>query len=144
MSGLPIREDHGEGQAGEARICRDVTNWVFSKNGHDPGQLDVTLAGSSTPIRKHRRDLLTPAVIDLSVQQVTKEACHLEEDSNVSGITSEMLISAFQSQIHSIRERVNQFNAHEYLTLPEGTRVASVTRVSQPTVQRFEVDRSLT
>ena len=66
----PMHPDLGKDQQqAERRLVREVTNWMFSPNGHDPGQVEVTFAGSARTDTKYRRDLLTGAVVDLSVQQ---------------------------------------------------------------------------
>ena len=86
-----IRELGGDQQQAEHRLARDVTNWMFSPNGHDPGQVEVTFAGSAATTIMYRRDLLTGSVVDLSVQQAGAEAKQIEKQgSQTPGLTTEI------------------------------------------------------
>jgi ATP-dependent 26S proteasome regulatory subunit len=142
IHGLPLAPQlGGDSQLAERRLCRDVTNWIYSPNGHDPGQVEITLAGSNTSMVHYRRDLLTGAIIDLSVLQACKEARqqHLA-GRPTSGVHRNMLLTAFDRQIGNICEQITEHNAPQYLTLPNGARVAGVRRIEQPTIQPFELE----
>ena len=52
------------------------------------------------------------------------------------------LQAAFDNQIRGICEQITEYNAHNYLTLPDGARVGAVRRIEQPSVQPFELERS--
>lgn len=138
----PYRADLGADSAQAVRrVCRDVTSWMFSPNGHDAGQLEITYAGSSTPEKKFRRDLLTAAMIDRSVQEAAKEARCLERTGCADpGLTVEMVLGAFVGQIQGLCRQINPFNVHNFVSLPDGARVASVRRIEQPTVHPFELE----
>ncbi|MGB6044672.1 MAG: ATP-binding protein [Pirellulales bacterium] len=144
VRGLPLHVQLGaDQQQAEQRLVREATNWLFSTNGHDPGQVEITFAGSATPTVKYRRDVLTGAVVDLSVQQAAQEAKVVERDgTDTPGLTTEMLLAAFHSQIRSIVEQITEYNAPNYLALPDGARVGAVRRIEQPAVQPFELERS--
>ena len=57
------------------------------------------------------------------------------------GLTTEIVLAAFDRQIRGMCEQITEFNAHNYLPLPEGARVASVRRIEQPAVQSFDLQR---
>jgi hypothetical protein len=77
------------------------------------------------------------------VQQACAEAKQVEKLGLRSpGLTTEMLLTAFDSQIRGMCEQITEFNAHRYLPLPDGSRVASVRRIEQPAVQAYELERS--
>ena len=117
-------------------MAREVTDWLFSPNGHDPGQVEVTFAGSATTETKYRRDVLTGSVVDLSLQEALAEAKEIEKYGVQSpGLTTEMVLAAFDRQIRGMCEQINEFNAQNYLPLPDGARVASVRRIEQPAAQ---------
>jgi hypothetical protein len=116
---------------------------MFSPNGHDPGQVEVTFAGSAATSIKYRRDMLTGSVVDLSVQQACAAAKQVEKEGlHKPGLTADMLFAAFHRQIRGMCEQINEFNAQKHLPLPDGARVASVRRIEQPAVQPFELQRN--
>ena len=143
IRGLPMHPQLGsDQQQAERRLVRDVTNWMFSPNGHDPGQVEVTFAGSAATQIKHRRDLLTGSVVDLSVQQACGEAKQIEKQGlHASGLTTELVLAAFDRQIRGMCGQITEFNAHNYLPLPEGARVASIRRIEPPALQSFDLQR---
>ncbi|MEQ8667817.1 MAG: AAA family ATPase [Pirellulales bacterium] len=143
IRGLPMHSRLGPDQENaERRVARDVTNWVFSPNGHDPGQVEITFAGSASTTVKYRRDLLTGSVVDLSVQQASADAKRIDVQGIESpGLTPEMVMSSLDRQIRGACEQITEFNIHNYVSLPEGARVASVRRIEQPVVQPFELER---
>ena len=144
IRGLPIHTDLGKDQQrAEHRLVQDVTDWVFSPNGHDPGQVEVTFAGSAKTDTKYRRDLLTGSIVDLSVQQACTEAMRVERQGILTpGLTKEMVLASLDRQIRSMCEQITEFNAHNYLPLPDGSRIASVRRIDQPVVQSYELERA--
>ena len=143
IGGRPMHPDLSQNrQQAERRLAHEVTDWMFSPNGHDPGQVEVTFAGSAKKDVKYRRDLLTGSVVDLSVQQACAEARQVERQGmQTPGLTTEMVLAAFDRQIRGMCEQITEFNAHDYLPLPEGARVASVRRIEQPAVPTFHLDR---
>jgi hypothetical protein len=143
IRGLPMHPELGEDpQQAERRLVCEVTNWMFSPNGSDPGQVEVTFAGSATTDTKYRRDVLTGSVVDLSVQQACAEAMQIEQQGvQTPGLTTEMVLAAFDVQIRRMCEQITEFNAHRYVPLPEGARVASVRRIEQPAIQPFDLER---
>ncbi len=140
---LPFHEDCGRGEQAERRVTRDVTDWLYSLNGHDSGQVALTFVGSATPVLKYRRDFLTGALVDRAVQQAAAEACRAERlGCDQPGINSELVIAAFNTQIRSIVDQLTRENAGNYLTLPDAVRVNEVHRIEQPSVMPFELERA--
>lgn len=139
---LPMSRSLGRGPAAEKRLLKETTSWLFSPNGHDPGQVEITLVGASTPITKYRRDFLTGALVDRAVQQAAHRACRSERRGAADpGMNAELLIRAFSDQIQAIARQLTPHNAENYLDLPDGARVGSVRRVPQPTWQPHQLER---
>lgn len=143
LRGLKFRADHGRPAKAERRALNEVTDWLFSRNGHDAGQVEITYVGSTTPDVKYRRDLITGALVDRAVQDSARRACRAQfHGCDDPGVTSKMLIAAVQGQIRSIVDQLNQHNIHNYVTIPDGARVATVRRLEQPSVLSIELERT--
>lgn len=145
LSGLPFVDQCGRDQrARERRALCDVTDWLFSPNGHDPGQVELTYVGSGSPVVFHRRAFLTAGLVDRAVQQAAAEACRAERlGCDPPGLASRHLIAAFDRQIRSLVEQLTEYNAPNYLTLPDGVRVGNVRRIEQPPIEPYELERTL-
>ena len=124
------------------RLTNELTSWLFSVNGDSNGQFDLTYAGSTTPIVKHRRDLLTAGLVDRSVQEACALACRAERAGcERPGISTSQLIGAFDRQIRAIVDRLQTHNVGDYITIPDGVRVANVRRIEQASVLPIELER---
>jgi len=125
------------------RHVDDLTAWLFSPNSTDPGLVELTYAGSTTPVVKHRRDFLTGALLDRAVQQAAAEAAHIEAQTNtLSGISLAQLARAMDDQFRSLVDQLNEHNAATYTDVPENVRVATVRRIPQPSHLPFEYQRT--
>jgi ATP-dependent 26S proteasome regulatory subunit len=123
------------------RMTDDLAAWLYSPNG-DQGIVELTYAGSTTPVVKCRRDFLTGALIDRAVQQAATEACAAEERGvGVPGVTLEHLMRAINDQVLGIAGQLREHNAGSYLDLPDNTRVASIRRLPQPAHLPIEFER---
>lgn len=144
VRGLPFYSQNGSKQRGlERQAIDEITSWLYSPNGEDQGQVELTFAGSTEPVLEYRRSFLTGAVVDRAVQQAAAEACRAEElGYGQSGITVEGLAKAFDDQIRSIVELLTEQNAGQHVDLPDGERVTRVRRIEQPSVLPFELVRS--
>jgi ATP-dependent 26S proteasome regulatory subunit len=143
LRGLKLRADHGEQAQAERRALYEVTDWLFSRNGDDPGQVEISYVGSTTADVRYRRDLMTGALVDRAVQEAAREACRAEfHGCDDPGVTTKMLIDCLQRQIRSIVEQLNLYNIHNYVTIPDGARVGTVRRLDQPTVLPYELERT--
>jgi proteasome-associated ATPase len=135
---LPL---HAEG-AGDLRsaVMSEVIPWLFSPNGADQGQVEMTYVGAATPELKHRRDFLTGAVLARAVQEAASAACQAERRGETpAGITARMLMAAIDRQVRSIVDQLHPANVTHYITLPDGARVANIRRLSQPAVSPIEL-----
>jgi SpoVK/Ycf46/Vps4 family AAA+-type ATPase len=141
IRGLPFRADYGEPDQAERRAVRTTTDWLFSPNGHDAGQVALTYVGSSTPVLKYRRDFLTGALVDSAVQQATSQACRATRSGcDAPGLTTEQLIASIDAQVRGIVEQLSAANLHNYLTLPDGVRVGDVRRFRTPSLAPYELE----
>ncbi len=143
LRGLKFRADHGRQDRAEARVLHEVTDWLFSRNGHDPGQVEVSYVGSTTPEVKYRRDLVTGALVDRAVQDAARAACRAEfHGCDDPGLTGTMVIDGLHRQVRSVVDQLTPHNVHHYVSLPDGARVGTVRRLDQPSVQPFELERT--
>lgn len=139
---MPFSADYGPQPQAERRALREVADWLFSRNGHDEGQVALSYVGSTEQDVRHRRDLMTAALSDRAVQQAANQACYAERlGVGEPGLTSDLLIEAFDRQIHSIVAQLTRDNIANYLNIPDGVRVADVRRLAQPSVLPFELER---
>jgi ATP-dependent 26S proteasome regulatory subunit len=142
VRGLPLSRGIGSGKDAERHLVRHVTDWLYSPNGHDPGQVQVTYVGSSTPEMKFRYDFLTGALVDRAVQQAAREARRVERSGcDDPGLTPQAVIEACTRQIRTIVDQITEFNLGEYVSLPEGARVGTVRRIEQPHVSPLDLER---
>jgi ATP-dependent 26S proteasome regulatory subunit len=125
------------------RAVQEVAAWLYSPNGPDRGQAELTFVGSTTPVVKYRRDFLTGALVDRAVQQTAAEACRAERrGTDRPGLTTALLLRAFDEQVRNIVEQLHRDNAANYLTLPDGARVGTVRRLESAAVLPLELERA--
>jgi len=142
LRGLKFRADLGDQEQAERRVLYRVADWLFSQNGHDPGQVEITYVGSTTPDVRYRRDLMTGALVDRAVQEAAREACRHEfHGGDEPGVTAETIVESIHRQIRSTVDQLNPHNVHNYLTIPDGARVGTVRRLDQPSVLPFDLER---
>ena len=112
-----------------------VTSWLYSPNGQDPGQVALAFIGSSAPEIRYRRDFLTAGLVDRTVQQAASLACEAEiQGCSLPGVTAEALQACFDQQIRAVVDQLRVENIDQYLELPQGVRVQSVQVIEQPPV----------
>ena len=143
-NGLPAASNNGCTQRDIwDRHIQNLAAWFFSPNGSDPGLVELTYAGSTTPVIKYRHDFLTGALVDRAVQQAAAEASQAElEDNEPPGITLEQLIRAFEAQLRGMVDQLKEHNVGSYTDLPDGVRVATLRRIPQPAHLSFEFHRN--
>jgi SpoVK/Ycf46/Vps4 family AAA+-type ATPase len=144
LNKVPLAPDPGASpEATQRRVVQEVTAWLFSPNGADRGFLELTFAGSATPVLRYRRDLLTGALVERAVQEAARAALREELRSGApGGVTLDLLVRAFENQLQGTAEQLTQANAHQYLDLPDGVHVATLRRVPQPLWLPHELQRS--
>ena len=143
-NGLPAATNNGCTQREVwDRHIQNLAAWFFSLNGTDPGLIELTYAGSTSPVIKHRRDFLTGALVEGAVQQAAREASQAELNGSVEkGITFEQLVRAFDQQLRGIVDLLKEHNVGSYTDLPDGVRVATVRRIPQPSHLPIEFHRN--
>jgi SpoVK/Ycf46/Vps4 family AAA+-type ATPase len=142
--GLPAvaRQGCSKAEAWDDHI-QNLAAWFYSPNSPDPGLVELTYAGSTTPVVKYRRDFLTGALVDRALQQAAAEASQVElSGCEQPGITLEQLVRAFDAQLRGIVDQLREHNTGSYTDLPDGVRVATLRRVPQPTHLLFEFNRN--
>jgi ATP-dependent 26S proteasome regulatory subunit len=144
LRGLPfVAEKEVDPAEAERRAVGDLTAWLFSPNGADRGQVELTYVGSSAPALKYRRDFLTGALVDRAVQQAAAEACRAERAGAARpGLSSALLVSTFDGQVRGIVDQLHRDNVSQYLDLPDGARVGTVRRIEQPALLPVELERA--
>ena len=143
VRGLPAASNNGCTQEDLwKQFINDMTAWLYGPNS-DTGVVELTYAGSTTPVVKHRRDFLTGALVDRAVQQAAIEACQLEyqDPAACGGVTLEHLMRSLNSQVMSLVSQLREQNVGNYADLPDGLRVASLRRIPQPTHLPIEFQR---
>lgn len=140
---LPVAANNGcTPQELWGRHIQTLAAWLFSPNGPDTGLVELTYAGSTTPVVKYRRDFLTGALVDRAVQQAADEACKSEiRGAAEPGITIEQLACALEAQLRSVVDQLRETNVGSYTDLPDGVRVATLRRLPQPSHLSFEFHR---
>jgi ATP-dependent 26S proteasome regulatory subunit len=128
-----------------ARLASAVTDALYSPNGqHDPGQVELSFAGSAAPVVKHLRDFLSGAVVGQAVQNASSRACQREiEEKREGGLTGELILDEISALVAGIVHQLTPQNAAFYLSLPEGDRVVRVRRLGQPTLSASSFERQL-
>ncbi len=135
LAGLRIA--HGDESLSEPERERllesDLSAWLYSPNGSDPGVVELSFTGSSSSQVRHRRDFLNGALVDRAVTEACNEAAEAEErgDGGRPGLSLALLSKAFDRQIRSVADQVNEHNIHRFLDVPDGVRVAGVRRLPQ-------------
>lgn len=120
----------------------DVTAWLYGANS-DPGVVQMVYAGSTQAITKHHRDFLNGALVARAVQKAADQACTEHEDgARNPGLTTEMLQESLAEQVQNIVEHLTQHNAHHYLDVPRGSRVATVRPVQNRNPVPAALERS--
>jgi SpoVK/Ycf46/Vps4 family AAA+-type ATPase len=144
LRALPFVSDNGCTQEQlERKVAHELTTWLFSPNGADRGVLEITYAGSATPIVKYRRDFFTGALIDRAVRQAAEDAAQAEDRGIAQpGLSLQPLMRSFNDQIASVVAQIDEHNTGRYVDLPDGVRVATVRRIPQPSHLPIELQRN--
>ena len=130
---LPLASNNGYSQDELRRdLVSQLTAWLYSPNGTDPGLVELTFAGSTTPVIKHRRDFLTGALVERAVQRAAREACRAHVAGTGKGVTLEQLMRGFHEQLLGLLAQMREQNAAQFVDLPDAVRVASLRRIPQP------------
>jgi len=145
LRGLPMASENGYDPDVLLRMMvDDTTGWLFSPNGHDDGQVELSFAGAAAPALQYRRDFLTGGLVDRAVKQAAGQACETEQmGCRNPGMTVAGLTDAFDEQIRSIVDLMDTNNAGYYVDLPDGARVTNVRRIARPSTLPYELMAAL-
>jgi ATP-dependent 26S proteasome regulatory subunit len=133
---------HGAPEQASRHLTLEIVDWLFSPNGPDRGVVELTFAGSTTPVVRHRRDLLTGALVDRAVQDAAKAARREQLRTRIpGGITLEDLTRAFDNQFRALVEQLTEMNVRQYVDVPDGVRVATLRRLPQPVLLPQQLQR---
>lgn len=110
---IPIESDNGTPMDSLREMATAyITAHIFS----DERPL-VELMTSKGAVKKFRKDLLTPALIDRAVQQAAEISAELEANKEADGVPVKVLCECFESQIQGVAAQLDEKNAHKYLDL---------------------------
>jgi ATP-dependent 26S proteasome regulatory subunit len=130
-------------EAGRQQAVSELTSWLFSPNGGDVGQVELTYVGQPSGVTRHRRDFLTGGLLDRATQQASDRACDAEyQGTELPGLTTESLMSAIDTQVRNIVDLLTPGNCEQYLTLPDAVRVGTVRRLEQPAALPLLLERA--
>jgi hypothetical protein len=142
---LPLASTNGDNQDTiRKHMINELTAWLYSPNAADNTPVvELTYAGTANAAPFYRKDFLTGATVDRAVQQAASAACDVELLTNKRvGVTAAMIMRALDEQVHSSVKQLNEHNARQYLTLPEGVRVVTVRRLPTAPIRAYEVQQA--
>lgn len=113
MAKIPIESDNGTPMDSLREMAVDyVSAHIFT----DERPLVELMTGKGA-VKKFRRDLLTPALIDRAVQQAAEIAAEMEAEKKTDGVPVKVLVECFEAQIQGVAAQIDERNAHKYLDL---------------------------
>jgi ATP-dependent 26S proteasome regulatory subunit len=128
---LPYRSHNGTPKAELRRNLIDqVVGWLFSPNGADPGQTEITFRDGKKQVH-HRRDFLTGAVIEQAVANAIDRVVFsaAESGENIVGLDATRIIDSLAGVIDGLADNLTAQNVADYLDLPQNVSIASVRRM---------------
>ena len=131
--GFPCESQNGTPQdALREQLIQRTTALLFSPNGDDRGQVEITLRDGAKLI-KHRRDFLTGAVVEQAVANAVDRIAYdaAIRDESECGLNAAELIESLYRAIDSLIDNLTVFNAQDYVDLPEQAAVAHIRRLPQ-------------
>jgi hypothetical protein len=133
IAGLPMQSHNGTSQDGlEKALAERITSWLYAPNSDGQTIVELTYIGEAHPTPRRMGEFLTPAIVDRAVQQAASQACSLQAaQQGPPGLSAVLVAQCIEQQVRSIVERLRRENVSEYLDLPEGSRVASIKKISR-------------
>ena len=115
------------------QTIQQVMSWLYSPNGEDQGQVELTFRDGKkqTGFRRH---FLTGSLIEQAVSLAINSACEeCEQTGDDSiGLDAARITDALANVIDGIADNVTEYNAEDYLDVPENVNIASVRRLRGP------------
>jgi len=125
LAKVPVESDNGTPQAS---LKESMVDYLTASIFTDERPL-VELMTAKGAVKKHRKDFLTPALIDRAVQQAAEIASDMEAARKTDGVPMKVLAECLESQINSVANQLSERNVHKYLDLGDDERVSKVRRV---------------
>lgn len=143
---LERRPFAGAGHIGGADLRRravvDITSWLHAPSSTAPVQVELTFVGQATPTPIHHRDFLTAGLVDRAIQDACEAVANREHAGEPgAGLDAALVVDAIHRQVRSLVDLLTPANCGEYLSLPDGERVATLRRIEQPAVLPFALER---
>lgn len=113
-------------------VIQGVAAWLYSPNGDDQGQVEITLRDGKK-ITKYRRDFLTGSLIEQAVASAIStaaEECEQTGDDEI-GLDAERIISALTGIIDGLADNITPYNVADYVDVPEHAAIAGVRRLRE-------------
>ncbi len=129
--GFPCSSHNGTPQAAlRERLIQQTTAILYSPQGDDRGQVEITLR-DSTKLVKYRRDFLTGAIVEQAVANAVDHiaydaACNGEGECGLS--VAELTQSLYQVT-DGLMDNLTVSNVQDYVDLPEQAAVAHLRRL---------------
>jgi ATP-dependent 26S proteasome regulatory subunit len=140
---VPVAAGNRTPQEARHAMIRELTAWLFARNGTDRALVELIYAGSTTAVARHRRDFLTGARVERAVQEATRAARREElRTGQTGGVTQLLLLRTFENQFRALADQLSEANVRQYVDVPDGVRVATLRRVPQPTMLPHELQRA--
>ncbi|NNL67607.1 MAG: AAA family ATPase [Myxococcales bacterium] len=143
LVGRPLACEPGETEPeARRRLVAEVSSWVHGPAHTRQPLIELTFAGSTSRVAKSVADFLTAAHVDLAVQRAAEAGCLREAADDASAtLDRATLLGAIEEVARATVDQLTETNAHQYLDLPDGARVASLHRPAPPAVQPYEIER---
>ena len=141
---LRVRAVRGNGSPdGDSRrsVVAGAVSWLYAPR-QEP-EVELTFAGSTSPVPRYCRDFLTASLLDRAVRRASERACRDDEAGiEGAGVSRASLIEAIRDQVQGVADALHERNAGEYLDLPDGARVAAVRRGPRPRLRKVHLERT--
>jgi len=139
--GFPCESRNGTPQEKlREQLIQQATALLYSPNGDDRGQVEITLRDGAKLV-KHRRDFLTGAVVEQAVANAVDRIAHHSAHNGRTecGMSIAELMQSLYHVVDSLVDNLTAFNAHDYVDLPEQAAVAHIRRLPQTNGRVTEV-----
>jgi hypothetical protein len=135
-----LRESLGAADAARARLVEELAAWLFAPAA-DPGQVEIHLLGQPTPLVKHRRDLLTAALVQRAVDAASYAACRAGRAGDADpGLDRSALARALHDQVRALVEHLDPSNVAIHVELGRDAQVRAVVPIRQPALLGPELE----
>jgi hypothetical protein len=116
-----------------SRLIDQIVGDLFSPNGGQPPQVEITLRDGKKLLR-YRRDFLTGAVCEQALSNaIDALVFNIDESGDAGlGLNAAAILDSFNNVIDGLADNLTPHNAADYVDLPDGAAVATVRRLRSP------------